>query len=118
VRIVIDSHIATDVPAVIEGDGILPALSNDPVLRSHVATGRLWFCCVVPDTVDALLVNARTRGRGIGNLAAEEQIRQAEMNVAFGQWLAEEAARWSVPVVRSRPLATLARRIVAAVGSS
>jgi hypothetical protein len=40
------------------------------------------------------------------------------MNVAFGQWLAEEAARWSVPVVGSRPLATLARRIVAAVGSS
>ena len=109
------------VPAVrivIEGDGILPTLSHDPVLRSHAATGRLRFCCVVPDIVDALLVNARTRGRGIGDLVAEEQIRQAEMNIAFGQWLAEEAARWTVPVVRSRPLVTLAQRIVAAARTS
>ena len=118
VRIVIDSHIATAVPAVIEGDGILPALSNDPVLRPHVAAGRLRFCCVVPETVDELLVNARARGRGFGDLTADEQIRLAEMNVAFGQWLAVEAERYSVPVVRSRPLATLAQRIVEAVSTS
>ncbi len=117
VRIVIDSHIATRVPAVIEGDGMLPALAFDPVLRPHVRMGQLRFCCVVPETVDELLDNVRARGRGIAELATGEQIRQAEMNVAFGRWLIEEAARYRVPVVRSQPLATLPRRIVAAEAS-
>lgn len=116
VRIVIDSHIATGVPAVIEGDGILPALSTDSVLRPHIATGRLRFCCVAPESVDELLFNARARGRGIGDLRDDQQIRQAKMNLSFGQWLVEDSGRSEVPVVRSRPLATLPDRILAATG--
>ncbi len=114
VRSVIDSHIVTGVPAVIEGDGILPALSADPVLRPHIAAGRLRFCCVVPETVDELLFNVRARGRGIGDLGADERIRQAEMNFSFGQWLVENSGRSGVPVVCSRPLATLPDRLLAA----
>lgn len=117
VRIVIDSHIVTGVPAVIEGDGILPTLATDPVLRSHVVADRLRFCCVVPETLDELLVNVWVRGRGIAELNAGERVRRAEMNVAFGRWLAEESARCEIPVVCSRPLTTLPQRIGAAGAS-
>lgn len=118
VRVVIDGHIATGAPAVIEGDGILPALSGDPVLRRHLLAGKLRFCCVVPDGIDELLENTLSRGRGIEQLAMGERIRQAEMNVAFGEWLRAECACWSGPVVRSRPLATLPRGITAAITAS
>lgn len=118
VRVVIDSHIATGVHAVIEGDGIVPALSGDPVLRHHLLAGKLRFCGIVPDRIDELLENTRSRGRGIEHVGMDERVRQAEMNVAFGEWLRSECARWSIPIVRSRPLATLLRRITAAITAS
>jgi len=118
VRIVIDSHIATNVPMVIEGDGILPALALDPVLRHHVHAGRLRFCCVVPDTVGELLDNMDARGRGIDQLTSGERVKQAEMNIAFSRWLTAACMRCSVPVVHSRPFSTLSHRIISAIERS
>lgn len=115
VRIVIDSHIATNVPMVIEGDGILPELAIDCRLRCHVGSGKLRFCCVVPTSMDELLENMLARKRGIDQFHHADRIRQADMNVAFGQWLVAECGRCDIPVVKSRPLATLASRIVSAV---
>lgn len=118
VRIVIDSHIATNVPMVIEGDGILPSLALEPALRHHVRAGRLRFCCVVPDTVDELLDNMDARGRGIDQLTAEDRVKQAEMNVAFSHWLIAACRRCSMPVVKSRPFSTLSQRILSAIEST
>lgn len=115
VRIVIDSHVATDVPMVIEGDGILPDLAIDPVLRNHVHDGRVRFCCVVPESADELLENMLVRGRGIDQCTSDDKIRRAEMNLAYGQWLMTECDHCEIPVVTSRPFATLAHRIVSAV---
>lgn len=119
VRIVIDSHIVTNVPMVIEGDGILPALASDPVLDGHVRAGRLSFCCVTPGSVEELLENMLARGRGIDRTVSDgDKLRQAEMNAAYGRWLEAECARRKIPVVESRPFATLAQRIVSAVEST
>ncbi len=119
VRIVIDSYVVTNVPMVIEGDGILPDLALDPVLKVHVREGRLRFCCVSPDSVEELLENMLARGRGIDRTVSDDdKLRQAEMNAAYGRWLTAECARRGIPVVTSRPFATLAQRIVSAAEST
>lgn len=118
VRIVIESHVATNVPMVIEGDGILPALIDDPALRPHVASGVVRFCCVGSSGHDELLTNMLARDRGVDAGDHETHRAQAAANEAFGAWLAEESARLGIPVVASQPFTTLPERILEATSSS
>jgi hypothetical protein len=118
VRVVLDSHVVTNVRLVLEGDGILPALIEDPVLRSHVDAGLIRFCCVHATGVDELMENMLTRGRGMDDSGADLQRAQSAANEAFGAWLAEESARRGIPMVASRPFATLADRVLAAIDTA
>jgi 2-phosphoglycerate kinase len=118
VRIVIDSHVATNVPLVIEGDGILPALVEDPVLRPHVASGAVRFCCVRSSGRDELLANMLARDRGMDVGDHDTHRAQAAANEAFGAWLAEESARLGIPVVPSQPFAPLPERILETMSPS
>jgi 2-phosphoglycerate kinase len=114
VRIVIENHVATDDPMVIEGDGVLPALVGDEALAPVVASGIVRFCCLAEDGADALLANMLARGRGITREVTERSRVHAAANAAFGAWLAAESRRLGIPVVASRPFETLPRRILAA----
>lgn len=117
VRVVIDSHVVTDVPIVLEGDGVLPALVDDPVIRPHIDTGRVRFCAVSARSIDELVENMIERGRGdVGDV--ERHRRHAGANAAFGFWLADRSREHSIPVVASRPFVTLPERILSATGSS
>lgn len=115
VRTVIHSHVVTDVPMVIEGDGVLPALVDDPILTPLVESGVIRFCCIATPDVDELVENMLSRGRGIDPNAADRPRAQAAANEAFGRWLEDEATRLGIPVVASRPFDTLAERILVAV---
>lgn len=114
-RTVIHSHVVTGVPMVIEGDGILPALAEDPVLSSLVDSGVIRFCCIATPGVDELVENMLARGRGIDLDATDRPRAQAAANDAFGSWLEVEAKRLGIPVVASRPFDTLADRVLGAV---
>ncbi len=50
-----------------------------------------------------------------GRTAAEARV-EARAKWLFGQWLVAEAGRFGLPVLESRPLETLAERIVRATG--
>ena len=115
VRIVIENHVATHDPMVIEGDGVLPALVEDEALAPFVASGIVRFCCVAEDGADALLANMLARGRGITGDISDEAHVHAAANAAFGAWLATESHRLGIPVVLSRPFEILPERIIAAV---
>lgn len=115
VRIVIESHVATDSPMVIEGDGILPGLSNDESLRSLVDSGAVRFCCLKADSVDELMKNMIDRGRGVGAGTPDRARLHAMANWTFNCWLADECARLDVPVVSSRPFDTLMERVELAI---
>jgi len=115
VRVVIDSHVATNVPLVLEGDGILPALHDDPVIRPHAEAGRVRFCAVTSGGAGELLESMVERGRGMDVGHAAHHRRHAEANAAFGDWLAEESRRNDIPLVASRPFASLPNRILTAV---
>jgi 2-phosphoglycerate kinase len=111
-RTVIHSHVVTDAPMVIEGDGVLPGLADSPLLRPLVDTGVIRFCCVETPSADELVENMMARGRGLDASMPDRPRHQAIANEAFGQWLEEEAARMGIPVVASRPLDTLPDRIL------
>lgn len=116
VRTVIHSHVVTDAPMVIEGDGILPALAESPLLRPLVDTGVIRFVCVATPSVDELVENMLARGRGLDASLPDRPRRQAIANEVFGKWLEEEAMRCGIPVVASRPLDALPDRILDAAG--
>lgn len=111
VRVVIDSHVVTGVPMVIEGDGVLPSLIDDPVLRPWVEAGSVRFCCVTAATQAELAENMVLRGRGDHLEDHERVTRHARANLAFNDWLAAAAQASGIPVVQSRPFDTLAARI-------
>ena len=114
-RTVIHSHVVTDVPLVIEGDGILPALARDALLQPLVQDGTIRFCCIGTPSVNELLVNMVARGRGIHSSDQDKHRQQSAANRAFGIWLETEADRLGIPVVASQPFETLPGRILDAV---
>jgi 2-phosphoglycerate kinase len=115
VRVVVDSHVVTGAPMVIEGDGVLPAIAEDPVIAHWVVAGVVRFCCVAPDTSSELVDTMVSRGRGDHLDQADKVARQADANWAFNQWLVEESLRLSIPVVPCQPFETLSQRICSAV---
>jgi len=118
VRVVIDSHLATGVPMVIEGDGVLPSLVEDPVLRPWIAAGSLRFCCVAAESRAELIENMVRRRRGDHLEDRKRVTLQANANLAFNDWLVESSRAPRIPVVASRPFDTLADRIEQAITSA
>lgn len=117
VRVVIDSHVVTNVPLVLEGDGVLPALVDDPVITPHVQAGRVRFCTVTAGNSDELYENMIDRDRGMGGDDVERHRRHADANAAFGSWLTDRSRERRIPVVASRPFTSLPDRILAATAS-
>lgn len=117
VRVVIDSHVVTDVPLVLEGDGVLPALVDDSVIHPHIESGRVRVCAVTAASAGELFENMIERGRGMDVGDVRRHRRHAEANAAFGRWLTEASRDRAIPVVRSRPFAALPDRILDATGS-
>ena len=114
-RTVIHSHVVTDAPLVIEGDGILPASAESPLLAPLTGAGVIRFCCTATPGVDELVENLLARGRGVDTSVPDRPRLQAAANEAFGQWLEAEATRLRIPVVAPRPFETFADRILQAV---
>ena len=102
-------------PAILEGDGILPAIARTPLLRARVASGQVALAFLVEPDEDVLLRNMLARGRGMATRPEAEQRAEARAKWLFGQWLTVEAGRYGLPVVAPRPWATLADRLLAAL---
>ncbi|MDQ3693460.1 MAG: hypothetical protein M3464_07515 [Chloroflexota bacterium] len=111
---VVTNHVATADPIVLEGDGILPSLLSRPDVRAFATGGRVRAVFVVEPEEDAILTNMAARGRGITEFTAAELRTHAMAKWSYGQWLADTALRYGMPVLESRPWATLVDRIVAA----
>jgi len=112
-EVVIGHHVTTDKPLVIEGDGILPSLVARPTVRAFVAGGHVRAVFLVEPDEDAILDNMRARGRGFEARTTDEQRTEARAKWLYGQWLAEEAQHYGLPVLEPRPWDTLAERVLA-----
>jgi len=77
IEVVIENHVATAAPLILEGDGIVPSLVVRPTVREHVASGRVRAVCLVEPDEAALLANMAARGRGFAERSKSEQQTQA-----------------------------------------
>lgn len=108
IEAVIDHHLATPFPIILEGDGIAPALAAQYISRGVPSSVRAFF--LVEPTDAGIQANMMERGRGFDQFGVEEQRAQARMNWLYGQWLRTEARRLGLPVLSTRPRATLIER--------
>ena len=96
VEAVIANHVRTDTPVIIEGDYLLPGPLPDLVRAAIVHE---------PD-VEQLVHNYRLREPHAG-----EQRRRAEASARYGDWLADQAAPFGIPVIAARPWETALERL-------
>jgi 2-phosphoglycerate kinase len=110
-RIVIESHIATAVPIVIEGDGILPEFAA--AMCEQFPAGAIRTVFIIENDADRLLANARARGRGIDRDAADALGNGSRAAALYSRWLQREAQRYGLPAISPLPWDTLPQRILA-----
>jgi 2-phosphoglycerate kinase len=115
IEIVIESHIATQLPLLIEGDGILPSLFARESLQKHINVGRVRGAFLIESDEKALLENMLKRNRGIGDMTDAELRTEAHAKWLYGRWLINETQRYGLLVIESRPWSTLTKRILKAV---
>ena len=100
VRAIVENHLKSDTPVVLEGDYLLPV--DLPGVRAVL---------LHEDDVDQITANLLAR-----EPAAGPQRKRAEVSAAYGKWLAKQANDAGVPVVPMRPWTTAADRVIAALG--
>jgi 2-phosphoglycerate kinase len=110
---VVANHLETDTPVIIEGDYLLPGFAASDSFGGLPAIGQVASLFLYePDEVQ-LISNYSGREPGEG-----EQQTRARVSALYGEWLASEAARWGVPIVRPRPWSSLERRALAVLGGA
>ena len=114
-EIVVANHCADASPLVLEGDTITRAFAALPVYAGRRAeTGEVQAIFLHEPDEAQILANMRQRGRGVTD--TETLCNIARMSWLYGQWLRDEATRYSIPIIASRPFDTLFGRVVAALG--
>lgn len=113
-EIVIANHIDIDAPLILEGDGILPSLLENPLMQRYKDSGLLQAVFLHEPDEKQLYTNITHRGRGTAGMNVEELRTEARTKWLYSQWLAHEARRWAVPVLESQPWETLGARILGA----
>src|SRR5215211_2850484 len=106
---IISHHvIVPDVGAIIiEGDGILPIVSNHFLEPKDVCT-----VFIVEQSEKQILQNLQSRGRGFNNGDKLEQEGFAHASWLYGQWLAQEANNLGLPVINAQPQQTILERLL------
>ncbi|MGH2551314.1 MAG: hypothetical protein ACRDHN_18150, partial [Thermomicrobiales bacterium] len=110
IEIVIDHHVTTNSPIIIEGDGIAPEL----LVRRSGSKVRGFY--LEPSDGAELAQNLAERERGSHarnpNHEMHEEVEQVWMRLAWAhqQWLSQEARRLGVPLLSTSPRVTLVER--------
>ena len=102
---------------ILEGDGILPALTNQstfdeiPGFKTINFTQRVRAVFLVEDNENEILKNMRARGRGFVAASEETQVAFAQASQQYGQWLIQKAQRNGIPVLQTRPKESIVERL-------
>jgi 2-phosphoglycerate kinase len=103
VTAVIENHLESGMPVVLEGDYILPEiLAGDPWKRLV----RGVFVCELDEAT--IVANYAAREPG------EEQAKRARVSRLHADWLRAECERYGLPAIPARPWDTAVDRVIAA----
>ena len=102
VQAVVEQHLESRVPIVLEGDYLLP-----DTVAAH-------------PRVRAVFLHEEDEDRLVANFAAREpeggvQAKRARVSWLFGEWLREACRRLDVPALPARPWETVLGRVLAAI---
>lgn len=100
-KAVVENHIESNMPVVIEGDFILPELC------SLLDKQKVKAIFIHEPSKEQILNNYLSREPGLG-----VQEYRTEVSYRYGNWLATECERYGIPIVESRPWDTVMDRIV------
>jgi 2-phosphoglycerate kinase len=109
---VVANHLETDTPVIIEGDYLVPGFAARDSFNGIPANGQVASLFLHEADEVQLVANYSGREPGEG-----EQQTRARVSVLYGEWLAAEAGRYGVPVIRPRPWSSLERRVLALLGT-
>jgi 2-phosphoglycerate kinase len=112
-EIVVAFHAATGAPLVLEGDTLLPRLATARVLAGVPVVRQIRAVFLHEPGEARLAARLATRGRGYQLLTADARRCELLRNMAYGRWLASEAARAGCAVVEPEDgVVATAERIV------
>lgn len=104
---VIVNHVESRTPVVLEGDFILPSLLAHPVVAPLAVAGQVRAAIVHEPEREQILANYLRREPEAG-----AQHGRAQVSWQYGQWLAQEAPRYGVPLLLARPWETALDRLL------
>ena len=112
-EVVIENHVDTAEPVVIEGDAILPSLFQRQSVQARTKSGQVQAVFLVEPDEDVMLaqMDVRYRVRADHNEALLRSM--AHTRWLHGVFLAEQARNSGLPVLEPQPWETLAERIMA-----
>jgi len=102
---VIENHIETGMPVVLEGDYVLPELVSR---YSH----RVKAVFLIEHDPEQIITNLRSREPANGH-----QRKRAEVSVLFSRWLEKECSHFGIATVTARPWETVIQRVIAAANA-
>jgi 2-phosphoglycerate kinase len=105
---VVLNHYESNAPVVFEGDFIIPALVAHPAIAPLYQSGQVRAVFIHEPEEAQLVTNFLQREPEAG----PQQLRAA-VSWQYGRWLKQEAERYNVPVLLSRPWATAFDRLLA-----
>lgn len=112
IEIVIDNHVATGAPIVIEGDSIQPSLFTRPIVQKHVQSGDVRGVFLIESEEEVLYANILARRRGVEAISDAELHTEARAKWLYGLWLAEQTSHFGIPALKARPWTTLLDRML------
>jgi 2-phosphoglycerate kinase len=112
IEIVVENHLDTETPTIIEGDAILPSLLIRPALQKHMHNKRIRVVFLIESKEENIFTNIQERGRGTAERTEKELRTEARAKWLYGQWLALEAQRLQLPLLEVRPWNSLSDRIL------
>jgi 2-phosphoglycerate kinase len=112
IEIVIENHLDTAAPAILEGDAILPSLLIRPALQKHMHNKQIQAVFLIESEEENIFTNIQKRDRGTAGRTEKELRTEARAKWLYGQWLAQEAQRLQIPVLEARPWDSLSDRIL------
>ncbi len=107
---VMANHIESNVPVVLEGDFILPALAVQPTFGDFPNAGQVKAVFIYEPDEAQIVANYLQR-----EPHEEPQEFRAHVSWRYNEWLKEEAERLGVTVLLARPWDTLFERLVAVI---
>jgi 2-phosphoglycerate kinase len=112
IEIVVENHLDTAAPIIIEGDAILPSLLIRSALQKHMHNKQIHTVFLIESEEENIFTNIQERGRGTTERTEKELRTEARAKWLYGQWLAQEAQRLQLPILEARPWESLSDRIL------